>query len=149
MVFKGRHSRKSLLTRGRASATTTTARPDFSPLHQTHARYEKKKRRGTPRNAKAWKKLDRPRLSVRVRRFAGPLAVSAAAPVFFLFPQSRDLLSLFFPSGRRYFSRLTTVRLHRGAMDRPRGNTRVRGGVTSVENRRAMKRMSRPTLCRY
>lgn len=145
MVFKGRHSRKSLLTRGRASATST-ARPDFSPLHQTHARYEKKKRRGTPRNAKAWKKLDRPPAlracppfcgsSRRFRRSAGFLLVSAVTrspQPFFPFQAA-----IFLSSHDRSF----TPRSH--------GSTaRVRGGVTSVENRRAMKQTSRPTLCRY
>lgn len=114
MVFKGRHSRKFLLTRGRASATTRTARPDFSLL-QTHARYTRKRKARDAPKREGLEEIRSPppsRLSVRVCRFAGPLAVSAAAPVFFLFPQSRDLLSLFFPSGRRYFSRLVTVRLH-------------------------------------
>jgi len=105
MVFKGRHSRKFLLTRGRASATT---RPDFSPLHQTHAR---KRKGGTPPKCEGLEKIRLP-LTPCVSVVSRILSVTTPLPAFFLSPQSRDLFSLFVPFEQRYFSRLTTVRLH-------------------------------------
>lgn len=142
MVFKGRHSRKFLLTRGRGSATT---RPDFSPLYQTHAR---KRKGGTLRNAKAWKKLDCPRLrafppfresSHRFRRGTGFLLVSAVTRSLRPFCSFRA--AIFLSSRDCSFTHRVSNQLQK--------NIRVRGGIAPAENRRAMKRMSRPTLYRY
>lgn len=113
MVFKGRHNRKFLLTRGRTSAT---ARPDFSPpLPPRNAREIRGKEKVG--NAPKREGLEEIRLPPApcvsvVSRVLSPFPPQK--PAFFLFPQSRDLFSPFFSlfSGQRYFSRLTTVHLH-------------------------------------
>lgn len=113
MVFKGRLRRKFFI--GRATAT---ARPDFSRL-QTSDTQDTGKRE--ERNASKCGGLEEIRLfllsgSARFRRFAGPLAVSAASARFLLVAAVTRSLRPFFPSssssGLRYFSRFAAVRLH-------------------------------------
>lgn len=111
---------------------------------------EKEKRERTPRNAKVWKKLDCPLPSAPVPCVSAVSRVlSPFPPAFFLFPQSRDLLSLFSPpsSDSISLSSLAIVRLHTVCRLNRKGTHD--GEKAPVENRRAMKRTSSPTLYRY
>lgn len=161
VVFKGRHSRKFLLTRPGMQARRLD--PIFRPrsIGRTRELREKEKEKGRTSTAPKCEGLEEirlppPPLPTRPRLRAFPpfresSAVSSVAPTFFSSPQSRDLLGLFFsPSGNDIslvsrsfvYTPCTSARLQR--------RTRVRGSVAApVENRRAMKRTSRPTLYRY